>query len=132
MSIRDNGSSACALKLLNRNLVYLQQLANLTIADQELPPQEVVMICAAYTDFWKEFIDGFNPEIEERAEIFRKAGKKPVSISAACQETFLEYLKEVAADITLPTTEPDEGKVWTIVLHGKESTWLQVPLFSFQ
>ena len=132
MSVSDNGSSACALKPLNRNLNILQQLASITIAQQNLPPEEVVMICAAYTDFWKEFIDGFNPEIEERAKAFRKAGKQPISISAACKETFLEYLVDTPADITLPTTEPAEGKVWVIVLHDRESTWLQVPLFHFQ
>lgn len=124
----DFDSLNLSIDLLKANGELVQEHAVRAISDFGYEYHEVIVICAAYTDFWKEFIDGLNPEYEQHARSLHSQGLSAVAISVITQADFLGYLREIHADIQIPTEPPRKDTIWSIFLHEKGHGWLQVPL----
>jgi len=115
------------VEMINKNLSSLQECILISINDIGIPANEIVMICGVYHSFWEEFIDGLNPDIKNEAAVMVKAGQKPISISGADTESFLEYLQKTQPmNVTIPNTDPDEGHVWGLFLHEDGFEWMQI------
>jgi hypothetical protein len=115
-----------ALDILKTNLKDVENTAWRSVTDFGLEHSEVIVICAIYNFFWEEFVDGLNPTAATEAINFRAQGLIPVSISAATQEDFADYLRATRVDIRIPPETPVSGKVWLLILHEKGHTWLQI------
>ncbi len=118
-------SSKGLMVAMNLVSIYAQHIGNTalrSVTEFNYKNDEIVIICATYSDLWAEFIDGLNPE----AEAIREKGLSPTSICAATIENFENYLKEFHTSICIPQAKPDVGEVWLLVLHELGHNWIQI------
>lgn len=121
----DHDSLSLALDLLRVNKVMLEQIASQLLNIDGFAHHEVIIICGSYSDFWKEFIDGVNPEAEAQAAWLNDFGQNAVSLSAGTKTDIAEYLLDTGSDIRLPNEALGSGKIWHLVLHERGHNWLQ-------
>ena len=122
----DHESLDIALDLLRLNKNLLEQIASQLLNTEGFAHHEVIIICGSYTTFWKEFIDGINPEADAQAAWLKDSDQEAVSLSAGTKTDIVEYLIDTCCDIRLPNEALEPDKIWHLFLHEKGHTWLKV------